>query len=162
IRQGNGFQGRRREERRWPRRGRHYRGPLHQALRQGHALGPPRHRRHGDGLAANRDKPIVGLRVGGTAPRPPDRRQLRTALSEVLFYQLDRRPLERVLPELLEKCLERSWRTVIQVGSEERLIALDAHLWTYAEESFLPHGTAKDGHSEAQPVYLTTGGENPN
>ena len=83
-------------------------------------------------------------------------------MSEVLFYQLDRRPLESVLPELLEKCVERGWRTVVQVGSEERLGALDAHLWTYAEESFLPHGTAKDGHAEAQPVYLTAGNENPN
>ena len=83
-------------------------------------------------------------------------------MSEVLFYQLDRRPLESVLPELLEKCLERSWRTVVQVGSEERLIALDAHLWAYADESFLAHGTAKDGRAEAQPVYLTAGDDNPN
>ena len=83
-------------------------------------------------------------------------------MSEVLFYQLDRRPLESVLPELLEKCLERHWRTIVQVGSEERLAALDAHLWTYSDESFLPHGTAKDGRAEAQPVYLTAGGENPN
>jgi DNA polymerase-3 subunit chi len=83
-------------------------------------------------------------------------------MSEVLFYQLDRRPLESVLPELLEKCLERNWRTVVQVGSEERLAALDAHLWTYADAAFLPHGTAKDGRPDAQPVYLTTGTENPN
>jgi DNA polymerase III subunit chi len=83
-------------------------------------------------------------------------------VSEVLFYQLDRRPLESVLPELLEKCIERRWRTVVQVGSEERLAALDAHLWTYGDETFLPHGTAKDGRSEAQPVYLTAGPDNPN
>jgi DNA polymerase-3 subunit chi len=83
-------------------------------------------------------------------------------MSEVLFYQLDRRPLESVLSELLEKCIARSWRTVVQVGSEERLAALDAHLWTYGEESFLPHGTAKDGRADVQPVYLTTGSENPN
>jgi DNA polymerase-3 subunit chi len=83
-------------------------------------------------------------------------------VTEVLFYQLDRRPLDSVLPELLEKCVERNWRTVVQVGSEERLAALDAHLWTFGDETFLAHGTAKDGHAEAQPVYLTTGGENPN
>jgi DNA polymerase III subunit chi len=83
-------------------------------------------------------------------------------VSEVLFYQLDRRPLESVLPELLEKCLERQWRTVVQVGSDERVAALDAHLWTYGDETFLPHGTAKDGSASAQPVYLTAGAENPN
>jgi DNA polymerase-3 subunit chi len=83
-------------------------------------------------------------------------------VTEVLFYQLDRRPLDSVLPELLEKCIERDWRSVVQVGSDERLAALDAHLWTYADEAFLPHGTAKDGHAAAQPVYITTGADNPN
>src|SRR5829696_7365729 len=83
-------------------------------------------------------------------------------MTEVLFYQLDRRPLESVLQDLLEKCVERRWATVVQVGSEERLTALDAHLWTFADESFLAHGTARDGRPEAQPVYLTTGDENPN
>ena len=67
-----------------------------------------------------------------------------------------------MLPELLEKCLERNWRAVVQFGSEERRDAIDAHLWTYRDEGFLPHGTAKDGHAAAQPVWLTTGDDNPN
>jgi DNA polymerase-3 subunit chi len=83
-------------------------------------------------------------------------------MTEVLFYHLQRQPLDRVLPELLEKCLQRQWRTVVQVGSEERCEALDAHLWTFGDETFLPHGTAKDGHPAIQPIYLTTGDENPN
>ena len=83
-------------------------------------------------------------------------------MTEVLFYHLASQPLERVLPELLEKCLERNWRVVVQVGSKERCEALDAHLWTYRDDGFLPHATAKDGHSAAQPVFLTTGGDNPN
>lgn len=85
-----------------------------------------------------------------------------TTMTEVLFYHLDRQPLERVLPELLEKCLERGWRAVVQLGSEERCEAIDAHLWTYRDEGFLPHGTAKDGHADAQPVFLTTREDNPN
>ena len=83
-------------------------------------------------------------------------------MTEVLFYHLERQPLERILPDLLEKCLQRQWRTVVQAGSDERLAALDAHLWTYRDDGFLPHGTAKDGHSAAQPVFLTSGEENPN
>lgn len=83
-------------------------------------------------------------------------------MSEVLFYHLQRQPLEQVLPGLVEKCLERNWRVVVQLGSEERRDALDAHLWTYNDESFLPHGTVKDGHAAAQPVWLTTGDDNPN
>lgn len=79
-----------------------------------------------------------------------------------MFYHLEHQPLERVLPMLIEKTLERGWRAVIQVGSEERLEALDFALWTYAEDSFLPHGSARAGNAAEQPVYLTTGDETPN
>jgi DNA polymerase III subunit chi len=83
-------------------------------------------------------------------------------MTEVLFYHLQQQPLERVLPELLEKCLERKWRAVVQVGSEARRDALDAHLWTYRDEGFLPHGTVKDGRAAEQPVWLTAADDNPN
>jgi DNA polymerase III subunit chi len=82
--------------------------------------------------------------------------------AEVLFYHLERQPLERVLPSLVEKTLERGWRAVIQAGNDERLQALDLALWAYSEESFIPHGTAKAGHAADQPVFLTTGPETPN
>ncbi len=82
--------------------------------------------------------------------------------TEILFYHLERVALERVLPELLEKSLERGWRAVVQAGSDERVEGLDSALWTYREDSFLPHGTAGDGSPERQPVYLTTGDGNPN
>ncbi len=83
-------------------------------------------------------------------------------MTELLFYHLHRQPIERVLLALLEKSLERGWRVVVQVASEERVEALDAHLWTYRDDAFLPHGTAKDGDAAVQPVLLTTGEENPN
>jgi len=82
--------------------------------------------------------------------------------TEVLFYHLERQGLEQVLPTLVEKTLERGWRAVVQAGTEERLAAIDLALWTYKEESFLGHGTAKDGHAAEQPVFLTTGRDNPN
>lgn len=92
-----------------------------------------------------------------------DRSQMTAAApTEVLFYHLERAPLETVLPSLIEKTLERGWRAVVQAGSAERLEALDETLWTYRADSFLPHGTARDGHAEAQPVFLTTGSETPN
>lgn len=85
-----------------------------------------------------------------------------TQPTEILFYHLERLPLERVLPDLLEKSLERGWRAVVQAGSDKRVEALDTVLWTYREESFLPHGAANDGSPERQPVYLTSGEGNPN
>jgi DNA polymerase-3 subunit chi len=83
-------------------------------------------------------------------------------MPEIWFYHLQHQPLEKVLPSLLEKALEKGWRVVVQASAEERLDALDATLWTYADGSFLAHGRARDGDPEMQPVYLTTGAENPN
>lgn len=81
---------------------------------------------------------------------------------EVMFYHLDRQPLDAALPLLVEKTLERGWRAVIQAGSEERVSALDALLWTYKPDSFVPHGASNDGDGARQPVYLTAKDENPN
>jgi DNA polymerase III subunit chi len=82
-------------------------------------------------------------------------------MTEVYFYHLQNRPIESVLPELLEKSLERGWRAVVQ-ASEDRIEALDAHLWTYREDSFLPHGTDKETNAVEQPVLLTATDGNPN
>ena len=82
--------------------------------------------------------------------------------TEVYFYHLERRTLDDVLPTLLERSLERGWRAAVQAASEERVQALDTLLWTYGNGSFLPHGTARDGRTSAQPVYLTAGDDNPN
>ena len=83
-------------------------------------------------------------------------------MTEVLFYHLEHQPLERVLPSLVERTLARGWRAVVQAGSEERVEALDLALWTWREESFLPHGTRRDGNPALHPVYLTTENDNPN
>jgi DNA polymerase-3 subunit chi len=83
-------------------------------------------------------------------------------VTEILFYHLQRQPIERVLPVLIEKSLERGWRVVVQSASEERLDALDAHLWTYRDESFLPHGTWREADASLQPVLLTVNADNPN
>jgi DNA polymerase-3 subunit chi len=83
-------------------------------------------------------------------------------MTDVRFYHLTSTSLEAALPQMLEKTLERGQRAVVIAGSEERVEALNAHLWTYKDRGFLPHGTAKDGHSEAQPVWLTESDENPN
>ncbi len=84
-------------------------------------------------------------------------------MTEVLFYHLQGQPLDRVLPGLLERSLERGWRVVVQSSAEERVEALDAQLWTFREDSFLPHGTHRDAAAAAdQPVLLTVNDDNPN
>ncbi|MCP9630310.1 DNA polymerase III subunit chi [Rhodopseudomonas palustris] len=83
-------------------------------------------------------------------------------MTEVLFYHLQGRTIEQVLPPLLEKSLARGWRVVVQAGSEERADTLDAHLWTYRDDSFLPHATWRVADAAQQPIVLTAEGGNPN
>ncbi len=82
-------------------------------------------------------------------------------MTEVLFYHLERASLESVLPGLLEKTLERGWRAVVRCGSRETVARLDEVLWTYNDESFLPH-SADAGIAADQPVFLTDGTDIPN
>lgn len=82
--------------------------------------------------------------------------------TEVGFYHLTRTPLERALPKLLEKVLEQGGRAVVLASSEERVEALNAALWTYDDRAWLPHGSARDGHADRQPVWLSDRDENPN
>jgi len=83
-------------------------------------------------------------------------------MAEFRFYHLERRRLDQALPDILEDALGHKLRAVVQAPSSERVEALNEQLWTFSDESFLPHGAARDGEAEAQPVYLTDGAENPN
>ena len=81
---------------------------------------------------------------------------------EFWFYHLERQPLQAVLPVLVEKTLTRGWRALLRFSTPERLETIDSALWTYRDESFLPHGSARDGHAGRQPAFLTLDDANPN
>ena len=83
-------------------------------------------------------------------------------MTEIFFYHLERQPLEKVLPRLIERSLDRGWRVVVRTDSGERTEALSAFLWTFSEEAFLPHGTKADGNGSVQPVWLTSDDDDPN
>jgi len=83
-------------------------------------------------------------------------------VSEIGFYHLKTTPLERALPRLLERALKDGYRVLVMAGSNERVEYLNQLLWTYDEASFLPHGSARDGNAERQPIFLTAGEGNPN
>ena len=83
-------------------------------------------------------------------------------MPEFRFHHLERRRLDQALPDLLEEALEEGQRAVLQARSAEEVEALNERLWAYAEDSFLPHGSARDGDAAAQPLYLTETDENPN
>ncbi len=83
-------------------------------------------------------------------------------MTEVWFYHMQSQPLARVLPSLVVKTLAKPWKAVIQAASEERLAVIDDLLWTFSDESFVPHGRAGEGEAAGQPVFLTTLPDTPN
>ena len=83
-------------------------------------------------------------------------------MAEIGFYHLTKTALEPALGRLLTRVLESGQKAVVMASSEERVEALTRALWTYQTDGFLPHGSAKDGRAEEQPVFLTTKPEVPN
>jgi len=83
-------------------------------------------------------------------------------VTETLFYHLERRSLEDVLPGLVEKSRARGWKALIRADSADRADAIDTLLWTYDDQSFLPHAQLGDGEAARQPVLITMEEGNPN
>lgn len=83
-------------------------------------------------------------------------------MTEILFYHLERRALDAVLPGLIEKSLARGWRVGIRPESAERAEAIDNLLWTYDDQTFLPHAQKGDGDPKQQPVLINMEGDNAN
>ncbi len=82
-------------------------------------------------------------------------------MTDISFYHLTRQGIEFALPKLLERVVASGMKAVVKVRDEKRLDTLNQALWTYDPASFLPHGTAKTGFPDLQPVYLTLEDENP-
>ncbi len=82
-------------------------------------------------------------------------------MTDVSFYHLLHLPLTSALPKLLEKVHGAGFKTVIKVGSDDRMAELNEALWDFNKQSFLPHGTMNEKFPDQQPIYLTTGDENP-
>jgi DNA polymerase-3 subunit chi len=73
---------------------------------------------------------------------------------QVDFYHLSVTPLDRALPQIAEKVVASGARLLIVAGEEERRRHLDRLLWSYAADSFLPHGQAGSGDDDGQPVLI--------
>ena len=87
---------------------------------------------------------------------------LKRAMAEIMFYHLEHKPWEQVLPRQLSTALERGWRCIVQVGSESRVEEVSDLLWTSETDPFLTHGTKVDGKADQQPIWLTAETDNPN
>jgi DNA polymerase-3 subunit chi len=83
-------------------------------------------------------------------------------MTEVRFYHLERSSLDQVLPQLLTKALQTGQKILVKAPDANEVERLNEHLWTYDPGSFIPHGSAKDGFTTDQSVFLTQDDENPN
>ena len=83
-------------------------------------------------------------------------------MAEIGFYHLLATPLERALPRLLERGRASGHNIVVRAGLAERVEHLNALLWTYGDATFLPHGSARDGNPDRQPIWLSADADNPN
>ena len=82
-------------------------------------------------------------------------------MTEVRFYHMERSTLESTLPALLNKAIQQGNITV-QSTTVQNVESLNSHLWIFDPNSFIPHGSSKDGNAERQPIWLTDKQENLN
>ncbi len=83
-------------------------------------------------------------------------------MTEIRFYHLQRKTLDQALPEILQKALAGERKVVVRAPDQQETERLNDHLWTFRPDVFLPHGSAKDGNPDLQPIWLTDKEENPN
>ncbi len=83
-------------------------------------------------------------------------------MTDIRFYHLQTKSIDQALPELLTKALAAGHRVLVRCADKTAVETLNDQLWTFRPDSFLPHGSAKDGHAARQPVYLTESDDNPN
>ena len=116
----------------------------------------------GIGLAAERHQQELELGLGRAAAQSTRRGSLR-AMTEVLFYHLQRQPLERVLPQLLERSYERaagaSWCRRRPTSASTRSTRICGPIATTVSCRTAPPARAE---AAAQPILLTTADHNPN
>ena len=84
------------------------------------------------------------------------------AACEVWFYHLERTDADAVLPDLLDKSLQRGWRALVVGGAPDRLAQVSEALWAWRPESFLAHGLADQPHAARQPILLSQTAQNLN
>jgi DNA polymerase III subunit chi len=74
---------------------------------------------------------------------------------QVDFYQLGGRTVEQALPAIAQKVIESGERLLVVSGDGSQRARLDAALWNYRPDSFLPHAEAGKDDDTAQPILIS-------
>jgi len=83
-------------------------------------------------------------------------------MTEIRFYHLQTYNLDQALPQILGKALSAGHKINVRLPDTKEVERINTLLWTFRPDSFLPHGSQKDGYAEDQPIWLTDKDENTN
>lgn len=83
-------------------------------------------------------------------------------MTEIRFYHLQKQNLDQALPQILQKALQTKKNIVVRMADEKEVERMNGILWTFKPNTFLPHGSHKNGYADKQPIWLTEKDENPN
>ena len=76
----------------------------------------------------------------------------------IVFIVLNSAVKSRIVCDLAEKCFLNNKRIVIYIEKEEECKLIDALLWTWKQQSFVPHKYLETlVNPQMEPVILTTG-----
>ena len=84
-------------------------------------------------------------------------------MTQIIFYSTAPLQVEKTLFALLEKSLEKGNKSLLLFKDKEKCLSVNEQLWTYKQNSFLPHISEDDQIYDNidVPVYLSTKNENP-
>ena len=84
-------------------------------------------------------------------------------MTQIIFYSAAPLQVEKTLFALLEKSLEKGNKSLLLFKDKEKCLSINEQLWTYKQNSFLPHISEDDQIYDKidVPVYLSTKNENP-
>jgi len=82
--------------------------------------------------------------------------------TEIRFYHLQTQSLDRALPALVAKAYSGGHRIHIRAANDKIAKTLSDAIWAHGQNSFIPHGTDKDGSAAHQPIWISANEENAN
>jgi DNA polymerase IIIc chi subunit len=82
-------------------------------------------------------------------------------MTDIRFYHLTTQTIDQALPAILAKALSGGHRVLVKLADVAQVDQINDVLWTYRADSFLPHGTAKEGYGDQQPIWITAGDDHP-
>ena len=77
-------------------------------------------------------------------------------LEKAFFYNSSQRDIVSDIARLTENIFKRSNEIVVFCIDQETAEVVDDFLWSYKDDSFIPHSMTKSGEASLNPILVTT------